>query len=315
MTAQATHTYATGGSYSIGLTVTDSNSLTGTTSQTVVVSKATPPVAAFTDTTSNLTASFNASTSTDAGTITGYAWTFGDGSTGTGVTPSHTYAVGGTYNVGLTVTDNNSLSTTVNKTVTVTAAVASSTVASDAFSRTVTSGWGTADVGGAWTTTLPASSSVGGGVGVLSHTAGATRRATLGSISLTNADIQTDIILPATITGGGDYAGIVARSNSADYYQARVRYLAGGALAIQILQGGSTVLANATVSGSYTPGTSLTLETLIAGTSPTTISARVWPTGGTKPSAWQVTTTSSVADLQSPGSIGLIGYALSLIHI
>ena len=34
-----------------------------------------------------------------------YAWTFGDGWTGSGQTPSHTYAVGGTYNVCLTVTD------------------------------------------------------------------------------------------------------------------------------------------------------------------------------------------------------------------
>ena len=48
-----------------------------------------PPTAAFTATTANLTATFDATGSTDPdGTIAGYAWDFGDGATGTGATPS-----------------------------------------------------------------------------------------------------------------------------------------------------------------------------------------------------------------------------------
>ncbi len=54
-----------------------------------------PPVASFTAGCTNLTCSFNAGASTDSdGTIAGYAWDFGDGTTGTGVTPSHAYATG-----------------------------------------------------------------------------------------------------------------------------------------------------------------------------------------------------------------------------
>jgi len=40
-----------------------------------------------------------------ASAISSYAWTFGDGSTGTGQTPSHTYSTANTYTVGLTVTN------------------------------------------------------------------------------------------------------------------------------------------------------------------------------------------------------------------
>jgi len=44
----------------------------------------------------------------DAGQTLTYDWNFGDGNTGTGVTPSHTYIHAGNYIVSLTVTDNGS---------------------------------------------------------------------------------------------------------------------------------------------------------------------------------------------------------------
>ncbi|MGH3736877.1 MAG: S8 family serine peptidase [Micromonosporaceae bacterium] len=57
--------------------------------------------------TENTTCSFDAGNSTDPdGSITGYAWDFGDGTTGTGRTTSHTYPRSGYYSVRLTVTDN-----------------------------------------------------------------------------------------------------------------------------------------------------------------------------------------------------------------
>ena len=50
---------------------------------------------------------FDGTKSTDDGTITNYTWDFGDGETGYGVNPTHTYDTPGKYNVTLTVTDNN----------------------------------------------------------------------------------------------------------------------------------------------------------------------------------------------------------------
>lgn len=79
-----------------------------------------PPTAAFTFSCTGLTCSFNGSTSTDDNGISSYSWNFGDGSSGTGVTTSRTYAAGGTFQVVLTVTDTSGKQDTETKPVTVT---------------------------------------------------------------------------------------------------------------------------------------------------------------------------------------------------
>jgi len=69
------------------------------------------PTASFTFTSgtilTSVSVSFDGSASFDPdGTIVGYAWDFGDGSTGSGAIPSHSYSVAGIYSVKLNVTDN-----------------------------------------------------------------------------------------------------------------------------------------------------------------------------------------------------------------
>lgn len=78
------------------------------------------PTASFTSSCSGLSCAFDGSGSSDPdGSVRGYAWTFGDGTTGTGVTTSHAYGVAGTYPVGLTVTDNRGGTATTTRQVTV----------------------------------------------------------------------------------------------------------------------------------------------------------------------------------------------------
>jgi PKD repeat protein len=101
----ATHSYSAAGSFTVILTVTDNGGMSGTRIR--VVSVDTPPVASFTASCVGLTCSFNASASSDPdGTVAGYSWAFGDGATGSGVSPSHAYATAANFTVTLTVTDN-----------------------------------------------------------------------------------------------------------------------------------------------------------------------------------------------------------------
>ncbi len=76
---------------------------------------------------------FDASASVAAppdGSITSYSWDFGDGATGTGASPHHSYNNPGQYTVSLTVTDELGLSNTTTHQVTVDAAPAASFSAS-----------------------------------------------------------------------------------------------------------------------------------------------------------------------------------------
>ena len=53
---------------------------------------------------------FSASSSSDSdGSIVDYAWVFGDGTTGSGITVTHVYTQAGSYQVALTVTDDGGL--------------------------------------------------------------------------------------------------------------------------------------------------------------------------------------------------------------
>lgn len=273
------------------------------------------PTAVFESSSLGLTASFDASNSTDPeGTELTYDWDFGDGSSGDGASPSHTYTADGTYTVELTVTDAGGASATHTDEVTVAAPVAGDAVAQDAFDRTVASGWGSADTGGAWSLSASGSTlSVAEGNGRASVPAGRTVTARLNAVNNLDTDLTTAVWLDEAPTGGGAYVSTIVRSTSTGDYRARVKLLASGAVQTSLTAtAGATETAltsTLTVPGlTYTPGSKLLIRVQASGAAPTTLRSRIWLEGTAEPDTWQQTVTDSTVGLDSAGGVGLLTY-------
>jgi PKD repeat protein len=131
--AEVIHVYNAAGNYQVTLTVTDNGDLSDSATQTVQISELAPnlpPTAVISGPASGLVGemlSFSGSGSHDRdGSIVSYAWDFGDGMTGSGITVTHSYSVTGSYTVTLTVTDNGGLTASAEHVVQIDAAVQSS---------------------------------------------------------------------------------------------------------------------------------------------------------------------------------------------
>src|SRR5207302_1972357 len=70
-------------------------------------------------------------------------------------------------------------------------------LASGSFNRTVSGGWGSADVGGSWTVLdSPASWSTASGAGVISAAPNLAYRAVLNDINVQDVDVAAEMVLP-----------------------------------------------------------------------------------------------------------------------
>jgi len=115
-------TFQQGGTYSITLTIKDSNNQTATLTKEIVLNQ--PPKAAFTVSPTQgfapLTVKLNASSATDPdGSIESYHWASDDGQTATGPKAEFTFPQDGNYIITLTVKDNQEVMTSAQKTISV----------------------------------------------------------------------------------------------------------------------------------------------------------------------------------------------------
>jgi serine protease len=120
-----THAYTAGGTYTVTLVVNDGKEDSEPSTTTADITEVNDPPVADAGSDQNVVVgevvTFNGSGSYDIdGTISRYNWNFGDETTGTGITTTHTYGTAGEYTVELTVTDDGGLKGTDTAIVTVT---------------------------------------------------------------------------------------------------------------------------------------------------------------------------------------------------
>ena len=306
--ATATHMYATGGSYDVTLTVTDDKGATATKTSSLTVAAPQAPVAAFTSAVTGLGVALDASGSRDPdGTIASYAWTFGDGAASTGVNATHTYATPGSYDVTLTVTDDSGATATTTESVTV---AAPTVFATDALERTGTGTWGTADLGGTWVHSGPATRwSVSGGTGVATLGAGNGHYARL-PIEQADTSTMLSVSTDKAASGGGFYFSVLGRYRpGAGDYRLVLRMTSAGGVTAGLTKsvGGaeSTVKAAVTTPITYAVGDTLMTRFEVVGSAPATLRGKVWTKGEAEPVAWTITATDATPELATPGAFAV----------
>ena len=189
--------------------------------------------------------------------------------------------------------------------------------AADAFARRRLTGWGSADVGGAWTVSPSANSSVGSGTGNLLVSLRGTTTAMLPAVSSSDSDTQVTVSMDQVATGNGTYVRVIGRHTGTNIeYQAQLRSRPDGKvlLSLQSTTPATTTLTAefAVPNASIASSASVRVRFQVTGTSPTVLRARAWPATGTEPAAWLVSATDSAVPLQASGSIGLYTYLSGL---
>lgn len=180
-------------------------------------------------------------------------------------------------------------------------------IQADTFSRTVASGWGSAETGGAWQLSNTNGTSVNGSQGVILLPPGAFRTARLEGALTGGLGAQATFTLPDLHTQGEVVTGLAVRRVGSDYYFARVRIDASGnsylAITANKAAGVSWSLTPEVPIGKLTDGKGLHIQAGSALTGQGAVVAKAWIEGQSTPAEWQVSATS--ADLPDSGEVGL----------
>ena len=169
-------------------------------------------------------------------------------------------------------------------------------------------GWGSADVGGAWTLAgSPGRYTVAGGAGVFTIANSTSVQANLAAVSSASSRLVASFSVDKIASA--QYISFIGRQVGAEQYLLRVRVAADGTVQLLAMRGGTAIGASYTVPGLViVPGTVYTVAFEVKGTSPTSLSGKMWKASDPEPAAWQLTRSDATAALQAPGNVGVSSY-------
>lgn len=178
-------------------------------------------------------------------------------------------------------------------------------VLEDAFGRTSSNSWGSADTGQAWTAAGGVASdySVGSGYGVhVLSTVDVTRRTSITAVS-PDCDYYGSITTSALATGDSLFGALTARMlDSENMYMARLEFLTTNVIVLvirKIVANVGTTIGGVTLSATHVAGTFIRVRFQLKGT---LLKAKAWPATAVEPPTWDIEVTDSSIVL--PHSLG-----------
>jgi hypothetical protein len=200
------------------------------------------------------------------------------------------------------------------------------TYATDTFTRALTGGFGSADIGGSYILSGTATDfNVTGSEGTMNipgTSTGFFRKAYLTDITQADVDLRMKFKIDKLPQTSGStsyvYSYLIGRhQNTNAEYRARLRMGSNNKYTViaSYTTGSESdnTLSSESAQQTYTPGTFIWLRMQLIGSSPTTIKVKAWNDGSNEPGAWNYTTTDNQAGLQSAGTLGFATRTDSLV--
>jgi hypothetical protein len=175
----------------------------------------------------------------------------------------------------------------------------------------VTDGWGTADLGGAWSILAGSAVNfdVNGSKGTVDTPNGNKEQtAHLGSVTIRDMDFKASMTFPSLPNGGGTFYSylLLRRQSSGANYRVGLYVTSNGGVFIRgQTDGGASLFSDVNTGLNFAPGDTFLLRVQAQGANPTTLRARAWEAGTVEPSTWAVTATNGSAAQQNAGSVGV----------
>jgi hypothetical protein len=188
---------------------------------------------------------------------------------------------------------------------------AATMVAKDDFARTVSGGWGTADVGGVWSVAAGSASNLavnGSKATIATPAKNKHQLAHLGSSPVRDVDAKVEMSFPSSVGGSGGFFGylVLRRQAGGAYYRVGLYLTSTGKVLIRgETNAGAKLFVDTDTGLAFAPGDTFVLRAQADGANPTAIQAKAWKAGTAEPSAWLVTATDATAGLQQAGTLGV----------